>query len=143
MLALYHLFSDVAPSDLPGVDAIMKEAKVEKLPTVRKVVLVGNRISPGNPVKKPDGTVIHTLWGEIAWQLGGKKAYETIMADDKKATSPGDALRQLFNQYGPCLILIDEWVAYARQLHDKDGIQLPAGNFETQFTFAQIVNRIR
>ena len=92
MLALYHLFSDVAPSDLPGVDAIMKEAKVEKLPTVRKVVLVGNRISPGNPVKKPDGTVIHTLWGEIAWQLGGKKAYETIMADDKKATSPGDAI---------------------------------------------------
>ena len=121
MLALYHLFSDVAPSDLPGVDAIMKEAKVEKLPTVRKVVLVGNRISPGNPVKKPDGTVIHTLWGEIAWQLGGKKAYETIMADDKKATSPGDRLRELFNQYGPCLILIDEWVAYARQLHDKDG----------------------
>jgi len=139
MLALYHLFSDVAPSDLPGVDAIMKEAKVEKLPTVRKVVLVGNRISPGNPVKKPDGTVIHTLWGEIAWQLGGKKAYETILADDKKATSPGDALRQLFNQYGPCLILIDEWVAYARQLHDKDGIQLPAGNFETQFTFAQLL----
>src|SRR5207244_4026411 len=36
---------------------------------------------------------------------------------------------------GPCLILIDEWVAYARQLHDQG--DLPGGNFETQFSFAQ------
>ena len=56
-------------------------------------------------------------------------------ADDEKATSPGDVLRELFNEYGPCLILIDEWVAYARQLHDQS--DLPAGGFETQFTFAQ------
>ena len=56
-------------------------------------------------------------------------------ADDEKATSPGDVLRELFNEYGPCLILIDEWVAYARQLHDQS--DLPAGSFETQFTFAQ------
>ena len=33
------------------------------------------------------------------------------------------------------MILIDEWVAYARQLHDQG--DLPAGGFETQFTFAQ------
>src|SRR5204862_919673 len=33
------------------------------------------------------------------------------------------------------LILIDEWVAYARQLHDAG--DLPAGSFETHFTFAQ------
>lgn len=44
-------------------------------------------------------------------------------------------LRQLFNAYGPCLILIDEWVAYARQLHDEP--DLPGGSFDTQFTFAQ------
>jgi hypothetical protein len=36
-----------------------------------------------------------------------------------EATNPGDVLRELFNEYGPCLILIDEWVAYARQLHDQ------------------------
>jgi predicted AAA+ superfamily ATPase len=58
-------------------------------------------------------------------------------ADDEKATSPGDVLRELFNEYGPCLILIDEWVAYARQLHDQS--DLPAGGFETQFTFAQVL----
>ena len=95
------------------------------------------RSRPATRSTKPDGTVVRTLWGELAWQLGGKKAFARIAADDEKATSPGDVLRELFNEYGPCLILIDEWVAYARQLHDQS--DLPAGGFETQFTFAQVL----
>jgi predicted AAA+ superfamily ATPase len=137
MLALYHLFSGVAATELPGIDAVMQEAEAKTLPTARRVVLVGNKISPGNPTKKPDGTVVRTLWGELAWQLGGKKAFARIKQDDENATSPGDVLRELFNDYGPCLILVDEWVAYARQLHDQS--DLPAGGFETQFTFAQVL----
>jgi len=145
MLALYHLFSDAAPGELAGIDEVLREAGVSRPPKVNRVVLVGNKISPGNPVTKPDGTVVRTLWGELAWQLGytaggikeAKKAYSRIQADDEKATSPGDALRALFIDYGPCLILIDEWVAYARQLHDQS--DLPAGGFETQFTFAQVL----
>ncbi len=135
MLALYHLFSGASGSELAGVDAVLAEAGVKSLPTARRVVLVGNKISPGNPVTKPDGTVVRTLWGELAYQLGGKKAFARVKADDEKATNPGDVLRELFKEYGPCLILIDEWVAYARQLHDQS--DLPAGGFETQFTFAQ------
>lgn len=136
MLALYHLFSGTPLGELVGIDAALEEATVKTTPLgVKRVVLVGNKISPGNPVTKPDGTVVRTLWGELAWQLGGAKAFERIKADDEKATSPGDVLRELMNEYGPCLILIDEWVAYARQLHD-DG-ELPAGTFETHFTFAQ------
>ncbi|MFZ1829153.1 MAG: Swt1 family HEPN domain-containing protein [Candidatus Competibacteraceae bacterium] len=137
MLALYHLFSGIAPTDLAGIDAVLSAAGASTIPTARRVVLVGNKISPGNPTTKPDGTVVRTLWGELAWQLGGKKAFARIKADDEKATSPGDVLRELFNEYGPCLILIDEWVAYARQLHDQS--DLPAGGFETQFTFAQVL----
>ncbi len=135
MLALYHLFSGAAPGEMPGVETVLAEAKINTLPTVNRVVLVGNKISPGNPVTKPDGTMVRTLWGELAYQLGGKKAYARIQADDEKATNPGDRLRELFNAYGPCLILIDEWVAYARQLHDQG--DLPGGSFETQFSFAQ------
>jgi predicted AAA+ superfamily ATPase len=135
MLALYHLFGGSAPGDLAGVDAVMAAARVTKLPAARRVVLVGNKISPGNPVTKKDGTVVRTLWGELAYQLGGKKAFARIAKDDEKATSPGDVLRELLREHGPCLVLIDEWVAYARQLHDQS--DLPAGGFETQFTFAQ------
>jgi predicted AAA+ superfamily ATPase len=143
MLALYHLFSDAAPGELAGIDDVLKEAGVSRPPKVNRVVLVGNKISPGNPVTKSDGTVVRTLWGELAWQLGfaaggvkeAKKAFQRIQADDERSTSPGDAIRELMNQYSPCLILIDEWVSYARQLHDQG--DLPAGSFETHFTFAQ------
>ena len=73
--------------------------------------------------------------GLAAW--AARRPSNGSQADDEKATSPGDVLRELFNEYGPCLILIDEWVAYARQLHDQS--DLPAGSFETQFTFAQVL----
>jgi len=135
MLALYHLFSGVQPSSLPGLEDVLADLGNAPLPEVRRVVLVGNRISPGNPVTKPDGSVVRTLWGELAWQLGGAAAYARIAHDDAKATNPGDALRELFVAHGPCLVLIDEWVAYARGLHDEG--DLAAGSFETQFTFAQ------
>ena len=135
MLALFHLFSGASPTDLEGVESLLQEAGADTLPVARTVVLVGNKISPGNPVTKPDGTTVRTIWGELAWQLGGSGAFERIAADDELATNPGDALRTLLEDHSPCLILIDEWVAYARQLHDQS--DLPAGSFETQFTFAQ------
>ncbi len=135
MLALYHLFSGTSPGQMMGIDAVLREAGATQLPSARRIILVGNKISPGNPVIKEDGTPVRTLWGELAWQLGGAAGYARVAADDKHATSPGDTLRQLLAEHGPCLILIDEWVAYARQLHDQS--DLPAGSFETQFTFAQ------
>ena len=71
MLALYHLFSGVAPKELVGIDAVMAAAEANAIPTARRVVLVGNKISPGNPSIKPDGTVVRTLWGRTglaAWR---------------------------------------------------------------------------
>ena len=135
MLALYHLFSGVPPRELLGMDEMLAQAQIDELPSVRRAVLVGNRISPGNPSVKPDGTLVRTLWGELVWQLGGKAAFERVRQDDERATNPGDALQALFRDHRPCLVLIDEWVAYARQLHE--GSDLPGGSFETQFTFAQ------
>ena len=135
MLALYHLLSGTSLGELTGVDSLLAESKVSKLPAVKRAVLVGTKIPPGQPQKKADGTEIKTLWGELAYQLGGKEGYAFVKEADQTATNPGDSLRELFQKYAPCLILIDEWVAYARQLfHISD---LPAGSFDTHFTFAQ------
>ncbi|MFN9607431.1 MAG: Swt1 family HEPN domain-containing protein, partial [Pseudanabaena sp.] len=139
MLALYHLCLGVSTKDLPGIEAVFAEANVSEPPqTVQTVVLVGNKISPGQTHTKKDGTVIHTLWGEIAYQLGGKEGYEMIRQSDETATNPGDTLKLLFHRYAPCVILIDEWVSYARQVHDRN--DLPAGIFDTHFTFAQTLS---
>nr|WP_242054772.1 DUF499 domain-containing protein [Nostoc flagelliforme] len=138
MLALYHLFMGVPASKLPGLEPVLEAANVLPPPKVNTAVLVGNKISPGQPQPKKDGTFVRTLWGELAWQLGGREAYEMIREADETSTNPGDTLRLLFNRYAPCLILIDEWVAYARQLHEIN--DLPGGSFDTHFTFAQTLS---
>ena len=135
MLALYHLFSGKSLTDLPGLEPVLEQVGSAKPSGVKRVVLVGNKISPGQPSRKADGTVVRTLWGEIAYQLGRREGFEMLREADETSTNPGDTLRQLFVKYGPCLILIDEWVAYARQLHTES--DLPGGSFETHFTFAQ------
>ncbi|WP_394255435.1 DUF499 domain-containing protein [Pseudoclavibacter helvolus] len=143
MLALYHLFSNTRatrfPDELQKLIAATESRDLETL-SVKRVALVGTYLKAGSPIIKDDGTEVCTLWGELAWQLGGREAFDQIAADDAAGTNPGDALRTLLQAYGPALILIDEWVAYARQLvTDKE---LPAGSFDTQFTFAQSLTEI-
>ncbi len=114
---------------------MLDKAGVRELPAVRRAVLVGTAISPGRIHEKADGTKIRTLWGELAWQLGGPQGYEIVAQDDQNGTNPGEQLNKLFSKFGPCLVLIDEWVAYARQLYGVEG--LPAGSFDTHCSFAQ------
>lgn len=139
MLALYHLYSrDLKPERLPQEMQELIASAPSRLPQeeVRRAVLVGTALAPGQPSVKPDGTKVNTLWGELAWQLGKREAYEIIAAADQSRTSPGaELLQDLLAAYAPCLILIDEWVVYARQLVNND--DLSAGTFETHFSFAQ------
>ncbi len=139
MLALYHLASGT-PVELYPQEVQDLLAGVAIPEQVRRVALVGTHLAPGHPLIKPDGTEVNTLWGEVAWQLGGRQAYDMVAEDDRNRTNPGDRLRELLEAYGPALILIDEWVAYARQLYGRD--DLPGGTFDTQFTFAQTLTEV-
>lgn len=145
MLAVWHLFSGRPLHEFPqAVQDLLVGGHADVLGRpVRKAALVGNEIPPGTPSRKPDGTVVHTLWGELAWQLGAAEGYAIVAEADQTGTNPGNLLRELFTTFGPSVVLIDEWVAYARQLpdgyDDKDphARRIAAGLFETQFTFAQ------
>lgn len=146
MLALYHLFGGaISMGQVPGLEQVMNEIKAgsgpkpDRLPRAQSAVLACISLSPASPWRKPDGTEIRTLWGEIAWQLGGAHGYAMIAEDDRRGTSPGsEKMTQLFERFGPALILIDEWVAHARQLVGKD--DLAAGTFEANMTFAQALS---
>ena len=135
MVSLYHFFGPKEVQDLPGTETLIAEAGISAPPKVNRAVIVGNKIDPSRPLVKKDGTQVNTLWGEIAYQIGGKEGYEMVRSADERAVNPGDALRELFNRFAPCLILIDEWIAYARLLHEQP--DLKGGSFDTHFTFAQ------
>lgn len=139
MLALWHLFGGAPTSSLTQeVQDVVANRQFPK--KVNRVALVGIHLSPGAPLVKPDGTKVNTIWGELAWQLGGKKAFDFVAEADASRTNPGEGLRKLITAYSPCLILIDEWVAYARQLWERE--DLPGGTFDTQFTFAQSLTEV-
>jgi len=145
MLALYHLFGgQIKPQDVPGLENLVpKDLKGGEvvLPVACRAVLVGTSLSPAEVRRKPDGIEIRTLWGEMAWQIGqaaGKagEAYAMVAEEDKRGVSPGsEKLAKLFDNFGPVLVLIDEWIAYVRQLYGKD--DLPGGTFDANMTFAQ------
>src|SRR5436190_15089507 len=75
MLALYHLVSGVPVSNLTGLDVLMDEAGVGVLPKAKRAVLVGTALSAGQPERTKEGLSLRTLWGRLAYQLGGKEAF--------------------------------------------------------------------
>lgn len=136
LIALYHLACGYEPKDLPGIEELVASAKVEYLPkSIKRAVIVGQRVSAGSPTIHSEGIKTNTLWGEIAYQLGGKEAFDLVSEADRLGTNPGTMLSEVVRKCTPCLILIDEWVAYARVLYGAR--DLPGGSFENQMTFAQ------
>ncbi|MGB5234532.1 MAG: DUF499 domain-containing protein [Candidatus Macondimonas sp.] len=136
MLAVYHLAKGEVPaSELQGVAAILDAAQITELPRARVAVLDGIKASPNQPVVK-EGQNIRTLWGDLAWQLGGAEGYALVADADASGTSPGkEVLADLLGRYAPCVILIDELVAYVRQF--EEGKALTGGTFDSNLSFVQ------
>lgn len=143
MLAVYHLVNraggEALASDLPGIPAILDAAGVTELPRANIAVLDGIKLLPNQPVMRVDGDVkqaIRTLWGDLAWQLGKAEGYALVADADASGTSPGKAvLETLLSRCAPCVILIDELVAYIRQF--EDGKTLTGGSFDSNLSFVQ------
>jgi len=136
ILSAYHLARGEKPiSELSGVSAIVDKAGITDLPKAKVAVLDGNALSPSQPRKY--GTVtVNTLWGELAWQIGGEKGYRLLEKADKEGTSPGkEILAELFRIFSPVIVLMDETVAYVRQF--EAGKSYAGGTFESNLTFIQ------
>ena len=143
MLALYHMLRGRTPlAKVPNVKAVVDASGIAQPPACRVAVLVGTSMDPSKSKRPADmpGITVNTLWGEMAYQLckdaGVPKLYDIIKESDKKGVSPGsETLKNLFNSCGPCVILIDELVAYAKKLWHVEG--LPAGSFDNLISFIQ------
>ena len=138
MLALYHLFGGkVKIADVAGAEDIIKRiGDVDRGLIANRAVIVGTAFDANEP-RIHDNCTTYTLWGEIAWQLGGLDAYELVANADTKRISPGsDTLLKLLEEHGPALIIMDELVAFARNLYGK-GEKPSAGSFASVMTFMQ------
>lgn len=136
LLAVYHLATRKTPlSDLAGIPALIDRVGLMDVPRAHVAVLDGTAHAPGQVWKRNKQT-IKTLWGELAWQLGGAEAFGLVKDADLSGTSPGkDVLRELLERYAPCVILIDELVAYVRQF--PEGQMLSGGSYDSNLSFVQ------
>ncbi|MDR2713099.1 MAG: DUF499 domain-containing protein [Clostridiales bacterium] len=146
MLALYHMMrGNVSLDKISNIKPVLEQAGVTALPKANVAVLVGTAIDP-TKARRPNhmpGITIHTLWGEMTAQLadsaGNPSLYDFVKEADRKGVSPGsEALKNLFDAAAPCLILMDEVVAYAKKIYGVNG--LPAGTFDNFISFIQEVS---
>src|SRR5262249_4928004 len=72
--------------------------------------------------------------GELAWQLGKGDAYPLVREADESGTSPGkEVIRDLLARHAPCVVLIDELVAYVRQF--PEGKTFSGGTDDSNLSF--------
>ncbi len=136
LLAVFHLASrKVGTEKLSGIPPLLDEAGIQSLPQARVAVIDGIKLAPSQPRKFATHTV-NTLWGELACQLLGEEGYQMVADSDADGTSPGkEVLTDLIRKAAPCVILIDELVAFIRQL--ELGQQYKAGTFDSNISFIQ------
>ena len=129
LIALYHLVNHTSSLTNPSatgesarasadVRGLLQEAGLDPDggQQTRVAVLVGTHLSPTDADATAEaGDPLNTLWGQMAYQLGGQDAYEIVGAAAREGSAPGGAqLDELFASVGPCVVLIDELVAYVR-----------------------------
>jgi uncharacterized protein len=136
MLAVLHLAARKYPlAELRGIPALIEKAGLTDVPPARVAVIDGTDHSPGQAWKH-GRTTIKTLWGELAWQLGGSDGFALLKDADASGTSPGkEVLRQLLEMSAPCVVLIDELARYIGQF--EEGKSLSGGTYDSNLSFVQ------
>ena len=136
MLAVYHLATrHCALGDLSGFPTLLDQAGVMDVPLAKVAVLDSTAHSPGQPWMHGDQAVC-TLWGELAWQLGGREAFAFVQQTDANGTSPGkDVLCALLTRFAPCVVLLDELVVYIRNFVESQ--PLSGGTYDSNLSFIQ------
>ena len=113
LVALRHLARHGAKlKKSPHADGLHK-VLAGKLPESINVAVFTNAscdVTQGR--QTPEGIHTHTLWGELALQLGGAKLYELIRANDEAQRVPQGIFVDILRSAAPCLILLDELADY-------------------------------
>ncbi len=72
-------------------------------------------LDPVNGVYHPEtGIRTYTLWGEIAYQIGGVHGYSLLRGSDEQKVSPGTVVLERLTNGQPTLIILDEIAQHLR-----------------------------
>lgn len=124
LIALYHIASGKAPDD--AVEKMTgKKLAVIKPGDIKIAGVVGSDLDPTIGISHPEDKLnTFTLWGELAYQLGGRAGYALVQESDHKKVAPGTGLFETLIGDHPALIMLDE---ISRHLRAAMGVALETG----------------
>lgn len=119
LLTLWHLGKNIDDHSL-GTDVLPAAGRPKN---VRVVAIDCEKAGTTTFLRHEKGTVAtHSLWGEVAYGLGGEKALKKLGKVDDPEEQPDDQLFESLFPEGPVLILLDELVVYMATLkHAAEG----------------------
>ena len=119
MLAIYHLAKAPDLSRLAGMSELVGKLGLDGWKRPQVAVFVGSSKGTDVSLNLQNGPRVHTLWGYIAWRLAGEAGLKLVAEAEAARTNPGSELMvEVLRLAGPSVILLDELVAFARQLPD-------------------------
>ncbi len=114
LVALWHLARHAARLKESPHAAELRRAVGGRLPeeTTGVAVFTNQTCDATQGRKVDDGVNLRTLWGELAYQLGGQALYERVRANDESQRVPQGIFVDVLKAASPCLILLDELADY-------------------------------
>jgi predicted AAA+ superfamily ATPase len=97
---------------------------------IQVAAIDGKDLDPVNGVYHAEsGITTYTLWGEIAYQIGGIEGYKLLRGSDEQKISPGTSVLERLLNGKPTLIVLDE---IARHLRSSEATLVGNSNLAKQ-----------
>lgn len=113
LISLFHLAKwGKKASESGEIKPLIDYTGEPKFDKANVAVFTNQTNDPVQGRETEEGIHIKTLWGELAYQLGGPEAYELIRANDENRTAPKGVFNKVLQKTKPGLILIDELADY-------------------------------
>ncbi len=113
LISLYHLCKlGKKATNVPVVEDLLKHTGMPDFESANIAVFTNTTNDAANGRILEDSIHIQTIWGELAYQLGGKEAYELIRKNDEQLIAPAGVFKRVLEMCHPALILVDELADY-------------------------------
>lgn len=101
---------------ISGLDRFVDEITIIPDRPIQVAAIACQDLDPVNGVlHEESGIRVHTLWGEIAYQIGGVEGYSLLRGSDEQKVSPGTVVIDKLTNKEPTVIILDEIAQYLRR----------------------------
>jgi len=101
---------------ISGLDRFVNDITIIPDRPIQVAAIACQDLDPVNGVlHEESGITVHTLWGEIAYQIGGVEGYSLLKGSDEQKVSPGTVVIDKLTNQEPTVIILDEIAQYLRR----------------------------